>query len=320
MIRSEFVRYWPLIVCHIIIAPFLLRASSLMGGVTSIQLSGSKIVDDFMILDTMSWVFAATLLAGAYIHLRRSDSNEPSRTRWLLWVSPVGLALYPLIEMPDHNEYKILLLWSLPMGLAIVLGLAEFSRERSRVLRSFVLGSLLTVGIGCISVNAFVRAHKDMGRSNPWVFSGSATRTALTTKYARMSQEMIDWVVANTSATDFFLVESERWDRNSFSLLSQRRIVAGGESIQTERLPNYPELFQINLLLLTRIRQEKGWWVSGEDSLTRSLFEIAGDKQSYYAVVDKHVTTWWPEHTSIVFQNNRFVVLTAKPTNFVASG
>ena len=82
------------------------------------------------------WAFAAALLAGVYLHYWRFRASAPlSRTRWLPWAAPWGVLLYLAIDLPLGNEYKIVLLWSVPLGFVIVLGLSELVEGRGRALR-----------------------------------------------------------------------------------------------------------------------------------------------------------------------------------------
>ncbi len=309
-LQKEIIRYWPLVLCHIIIAPFLIRASSLMGGTTSIELAPLDLLRHLVAMQKMIWVFPVALIAGVYLQFRRLQSIDRARTRWFAWVGPIGLLLFPFIEMPDHNEYKIVLLWSLPLGLVIVLALSEIVKERSRATRILVPSMLLLCGAGSISANGWTRAHGEMAAVDPWAFSGTVTMLKGGDRTSRMEQEMVDWVRSNTAEVDFFVVPSVHWDRSRFSVLSQRRIVAARQSIHTDKLPNYRRLFEINWMLLAEIRREKRWPGIESDTLATALFEIVGEEQNFFAVLRKPEGEWWPEHPSLVYQNPAFVILT----------
>jgi hypothetical protein len=311
--RREFARYWPMLLCHLAVVPFVLRMSSLMGESTSFAPGPTAVVAGLARMHSTLWIFAVAFGAGLILHYRRFRAGEPGRTRWLVWSAPFGLLLYPLIKLPGGNEYKILLLWSLPLSLAIVLAANELVRERGRALRLATLVVLLACGSGSILANAWVRTHDRLAKTDPWVFRGVSTEWKGRAPATEPSQQLVNWIQANTAVTDFLLVASQGWDRSNIPLLTQRRIVAARPSRHTVRLPNHPRLLELNRRLLSRIQEEKRWVANAGDPLTAGLYEIVGDEQELFAVVRKAESGRWPSHPSLAYQSRRYAILTPVP-------
>jgi len=242
------------IVGNLLALPFLISLSKQMGEGVHVDLKLSTLLSQILRSGEAFWIVLVFCLTVFLLHKRKKFLDREFRPI-LYWLGLLFIAAL-VLQFPDHNQYKLMLLTSLPLGIGL-----GYLLERCVVKHAIKHCFFVVIGLSIFTV-ALVRVAGYWPTKDPYTFSGMEVRLKPSSQVAIDLQDTADWIKKNTHPHAFIMKTPDFRNDLLLPVLSERRaFVAKPASFETKGIQNLSQLLTLNTFLLTRTQSEGRFYI-----------------------------------------------------------